>query len=119
MLIETYAPNRKTAVDTTNSTSYLVVNSDGTTNANRAASVAAGKSMFPGLDPGAFAQSVTVENVTASNSFGVAWNTDSTPTNDTSTIVPGGTQFTIPGPINEIWIGKSVGTDHIVLTALF
>lgn len=118
-MIFNYAPNRQTAVDTTNSTSFLLLASDGSTYSSVALLLAAGKTPFPGLDPGMFAQSVTVENVTAANAIAVAWNTASTPTGDTSTLVPGGSQFTFPGQVWNVWLQKSTGTDHVVATVLY
>lgn len=119
MIVSTYAPNRQTAVDTTNSTEWLILASDSTTYTTLALLRAAGKKPFPGLDPGMFCQSVTVENVTAANAFAVAWNTAAAPSGDSATLVPGGSQFTFPGQVWTVWLQKSVGADHIVATVLY
>lgn len=119
MIFSTYAPNRQTAVDTTNSTGWLILASDSTTYTTLALLLAAGKKPFPGLDPGMFCQSVTVEDVTAANSIAIGWNAATAPTGDSATLIPGGSQYTIPGQIWNLWIQKSTGTDHVVVTVLY
>jgi len=124
--VSSHAPNRLTATNTDNSTNPLIIGISGTGYATLAACIAAGDRPFPfasastpGLDTGMGCQSVTVENVTGARSISVAWNTGVAPTADNMTLVPGGSQFTIPGPVGNVWIIKSTGTDHVCLTALY
>lgn len=125
---QVYAPNRITAANTDNSTSWLIIAMDGTGYADLATLKAAGKTPFPygnattpGLDPGLFLQSLSVENVTdPTKSFAVAWNTAVAPTGDSATLIPGNIpQFTFPGTVWNVWVEKSVGTNHLVFTGLY
>ena len=103
-MIYSYAPNRLAVDDTDGTTAWHIV------------------SGFPGLDPGMFCQSVTVEAVSSASAAGsiffVAWNTATTPTDATATLVPSGV-LTIPGDIHNLWIRKTDATDNIVCTALY
>jgi len=105
-MIYNYSPNRKVVDDTTNSTTYHTVPG------------------FPALDPGAFCQSVTLQSIASGGGAGSVfygvWNTSSTPSDDTtSVLIPSGSVFVIPGDVHRLIIRKTAASDAIVCTALF
>lgn len=111
--------NRLVKANTDNSTSILMIASDGSGHASYAALIAAGKVPFPGKPR--TVQQCSVENVTdVTKSFRVAWNTKTTPDADGMTLVPGNVaQFTFPGAVKYCWIQKETGTNHLVFTGLY
>lgn len=112
---------------TTNSTSVVVIASDGTGYATIAALLAAGKKCYPGLDAGMDLSNLTVYTEDGAGGDGdpVYYTTNQTtaPTTATMRMVSGGGQkFTVEGvnrknliPIRNVWISKTTGTDYAVL----
>lgn len=131
-LIAQYAPNRKISHFTTSTTGWQVLSVNNATNvvtgystlaALRAAAATAG-SEWPGLDFGTLLQYVMLrsENGTGGDgsAFYVALNKVTAPNDDDAMLVSGaGQNLSLPGPINNIWVRKSVAGDEVILMGGF
>lgn len=102
----------------TNSTAYQVLATDGTAYTTYADLVAAGKTAWPGLDPGMSvgALSIVTRAADAAGSpFYFSLNNATAPSAGGGEWVPGGSIVVEnPGVITRFWFAKSAGTDILV-----
>ena len=116
-----YAPNKLPAINTANSTAWQLIASDGTGYATISGLHTAGKKCYPRevLPPGCNAQAL---EVSADNGSGapaseilIAVNGPTAGSPTAWTIIGSGGGQRFDGPINNVWIKKSVGTDQVYL----
>ena len=113
--VSTQAPNVAQVTATPPDTSWRVIASDGTTYTTLAALLAAGKTPYPGLDPGAYLQSLSIVSVAGGapgSAFSFRKNPLTTPT--TGQLVPAGVTWVMSGKVETIWVSTN-GTDSLNL----
>lgn len=124
MFVQQYAPNTICKHYTAAGTAWGLLASDGTlyTGATAYASlIAAGKQPFPGLEPGPGLQYLSLRSENGSGADGSPFyyrlgSTVLPASDDEGWLVSGsGGVRDIPGPVNLLWLRKTVSGDEIIV----
>lgn len=121
---------------TDNSSAWRVIAADGTGYQDLAAMAAAGKSPWPGLDPGMYPHRIRIRSENGSGASGAAFYVainQGKPFSDLSNdaarddvahlVSVAGEEFQAEGPawqgaltVHNVWIRKTTGTNEVILT---
>jgi hypothetical protein len=123
MFFQPYLPNQRILHAITNVTTWQMLATDGVGYATYAALVAAAKTPWPGLDPGCDLQQLTYRSedgsAAAGSAFYIAFNRTTAPTDDQAELVTTPDLPPVPGPIRNVWIRKTAGTDEVILAGRY
>ena len=125
--IQGYTPNKKVVTDTDHTdTAWRAVATDGTAYTTLALLVAAGKTPFPGLDPGVtlatlLARSIAPAGPSDGSAFYIQFNSATQPGSDNAAhfVSASGQTITFQGPFNNVWVRKTVAADNVVLEGAY
>lgn len=121
---------QRTVAVSVGSSAWRIVSTDGNLYTDLAALLTAGKTPFPGGDPGMFPTQLMIRSRTAAHADGgnflVATNLATAPADTAAMVVDGagGQTLVLPGvsPVSvvhivNVWIKPVTGTDYMVITA--